>query len=408
MSQFLSLPAELVENILVQLDLKAFKSLRTVSRKCKDLATPHVFREISFDLEPGGCDGLAAIASQPDLQQEVRTIHLGRRTGFKCFSHHAEWCESTIYEHKWSSKEVDPSPSSMSQEQWRSMTERDRQCLYEEYEREKQRGEEYIARLSLAAIPLPDSHTQSFPSDAQQTLSTFRAAVQSLPLVSAFRYTPMYEDEEHWGRKWRQIEFHPEALTANSNFGNDPDIDAFQLFFASHITLLAPNVLRSMDIFTRGSAFWSTAHLLHLLDWTETPARRLSQSFESIDAELERQLARLDGPLSLIRHCEALTRQNDLWELALSRLECLEFRLETSWSQDSNELLTIATSLSNALQQTKHLKQLTLFFRNFACAYDFAHRTYLDYEQSDVSEMHDDLLCTFSIKGFREARSGGR
>merc|ERR1711959_260234 len=114
--------------------------------------------------------------------------------------------------------------------------------------------------------------------------STFRAAVQSLPLVSAFRYTPMYEDEEQWGRKWRQIEFHPGALTANGNFGNDPDIDALQLFFASHTTLLAPNVLRSMDIFTRGSAFWSTAHLLHLLDWTKTPARRLSQSFDSVDA----------------------------------------------------------------------------------------------------------------------------
>ena len=138
------------------------------------------------------------------------------------------------------------------------------------------------------------------------------------------------------------------SLAVIGNFGNDPDIDALQLFFASHITLLAPNVLRSMDIFTRGSAFWSTAHLLHLLDWTETPARRLSQSFDSVDAELERQLARLDGPLSLTRHCEALTRHLDQWEHALSRLECLEFRLETSWSQNSNELVTIATSVERS------------------------------------------------------------
>jgi len=394
MSRLLSLPAELVENVLVRLDPKTCKTFRTVSRECESLANQHVFREISFDLEPGGCDRLTAIASQSRLQQNVRTIHLARRTGFKSFSHYAEWCESTIYEYEpWSSMEVDPpSPSSMSQEQWKSMAETDRQCLYEEYEREKQRGEEYIARLSLAAIPLPDSHIQSFPSDAQQILLTFQEAIQALTLVNAFRYTPKYEDEDRWGRTWRRIEFHPDALVANSHYGNDVDIDALQLFLASKITLLAPNALRSMDIFTRGSAFWSTAHLLHLLDWTETPVLRPSQSLGSVEARLKTQLARPNGPLLLVRHCETLTRHIVEWELALSRLKCLEFRIETGWSEKSSELVTIATSLSSALHQMKHVEQLTLVFRNFASADDVVHRTHHGYEQIDSSEMHDNWL----------------
>lgn len=96
------------------------------------------------------------------------------------------------------------------------------------------------------------------------------------------------------------------------------DIDALQLFIASKITLLAPNALRSMDILTRGSAFWSTAHLLHLLDWTKTSALRPSQTFGSVEARLKTQLARKTPASSSLsrRLCRALfTRRNILSNL---------------------------------------------------------------------------------------------
>lgn len=110
---------------------------------------------------------------------------------------------------------------------------------------------------------------------------------------------------------------------ANTSYGNDIDIDVLRLFVAPRITLLSPNAPRSMEIFTRATTFWSTAHLRHLLDWTDLPAPRASTFFGGVEVRLERGLARLGGTVSLIQHCETLTRRIFEWELALSRLSCL-------------------------------------------------------------------------------------
>ena len=75
----------LLENVLLHLEKSGLKIFRRVSRECEALATPHVFDEVPFDLEPGGCDSLAAIARHPRLQRNVRTVRLKRRNGLRDF-----------------------------------------------------------------------------------------------------------------------------------------------------------------------------------------------------------------------------------------------------------------------------------------------------------------------------------
>ena len=386
MAHLLSLPAELLQLVLLRLDKPNLKQLRAVSHECEELATPHIFCEVSFDLEPGGCDSLAAIARHPKLQRNLHTVHLKRRRGLKSFDGLTDWCSATVYEHiPWQSEDgaeyVLPNSHSMSQDQWDALNEDDRQHLYEEYQGEERALEEYIARLALAAAPLQSSQNQNSQSDAQQNLLRFRTAINALTSVSAFAYTPVYEDEDHWGRTWRQIEFHPEGLVAHCDSSNDVEIDALQLFVALRVTMPAPNVLHSVELFTKGHAFWGTTHLRRLFDWSDPLAPRSSALFNSVEEGLERWHDDLGGSLAVIQHSEALTRHIVSWERAFSRVTRLDSRIDTSWSEGSNELVTIAASLSNVLKEAKGLEQLDLIFRDHAIADNDLDYTY--YDRSD-------------------------
>ena len=373
MAHLLSLPAELLQLVLLQLDKPNLKQLRAVSHECEELATPHIFCEVPFDLEPGGCNSLAAIARHPKLQRHLHTVRLQRRRGLKSFESFEGWSGATVYEHiPWQWKDdpehVLPSSHSMSQDQWDALSEDDRQHLYEEYQGDEQALVEYIARLALAAAPLQSSQNQNPQSDAQQTLLSFRTAINAHTSVSAFAYTPMYEDEDYWGRTWRQIEFHPEGLVAHGNFGNDVDIDALQLFVALRATMLAPSVLHSVELVTRGNAFWGTLHLHRLFDWTDRLDPLYSALFNGVEAGLERWHDDQGGTLAVIKHSEALTRHLVGWERAFSRVTRLDSRIDTSWLEGSSEFVIIAASLSNVLKETKGLEQLDLIFRDDANA----------------------------------------
>ena len=383
MAHLLSLPAELLQLVLLQLDKSNLKQLRAVSHECEELVTPHIFCEVPFDLEPGGCDSLAAIACHPKLQRNLHTVHLKRRGGLKNFDGLTEWCSATVYEHiPWQREDgpeyVLPSSHSMSQDQWDALNEKDRQDLYEEYEGDERALEEYIARLALAAAPLQSNQNQTSQSDAQQNLLRFRTAINALTSVSAFIYTPVYEDEDHWGRTWRKIEFHPEGLVAHCGYGNDVDIDALQLFIALQVTMLAPNALHSVELYTRGLAFWGTSHLCRLFDWSDRLLPRSSTLFNSVEEGLERWYDNQGGPLAVIKYSEALTRYIVGWERAFSRVTHLDSRIDTSWLEGSNELRTVAASLSNVLKEAKGLEQLDLVFRDNATADDDPHYTYYD------------------------------
>lgn len=68
--------------------------------------------------------------------------------------------------------------------------------------------------------------------------------------VHRLTYSPAYEDEDRWARRWRDIEFHPERLVLHGSFGIDPDIDSLQLYFVLHTMLPNCESLESAVLFT--------------------------------------------------------------------------------------------------------------------------------------------------------------
>ncbi|KAK0928929.1 hypothetical protein LTR29_017225 [Friedmanniomyces endolithicus] len=79
------------------------------------------------------------------------------------------------------------------------------------------------AGFALAARPY--SHT----SDAGYVLRNLTTGINALEDVRNLTYSPAFEDEDRWGRSWRNMQFHPEGLVSHGGLGNDPDIDALQL-----------------------------------------------------------------------------------------------------------------------------------------------------------------------------------
>lgn len=247
----------------------------------------------------------------------------------------------------------------------------------------------------MAATPRQSNTNEDSESDAQQNLLTFRVAIDALTGVNAFTYTPAYEDEGNWGQAWRRIEFHPEGLAAYCSYGVNPDIDALQLFIALRITMLAPNSLNSVKLFTRGHAFWSSFSSSFRL---ERSALRSSASFESVKAGLDSWSYDIGGILAVIQYSEALTRHIVGWERSFSRVTRLECRIDTGWSDDPNELDIIASALCNVLKESKSLEQLDLVLRECAYVDSSLAYTYHDHtrrlRQPNQSRLNDMLKAS--------------
>lgn len=76
MSLLLSLPHELLVDILSCLPFADLKALRSASYICSGLATPIIFQEVLFHFEPRGCITLGDIARAPHLAPYMRAIRL--------------------------------------------------------------------------------------------------------------------------------------------------------------------------------------------------------------------------------------------------------------------------------------------------------------------------------------------
>jgi len=387
MGPILELPPELLINILLRLERADRKNFRRTSRACEEFITPLVFDEVTFDLEPDGCHDISSIAGSPSLCQHVHTIRLERRSGLKNFKSFDEWHDANIHEYvPWSDgdeyKRVLDSSYAMSCEVWRALGVDGQRRLYEEYEREKKSAEAYIGRLASATseLLLPDyiqgAQGQHNASDAGRTLRAFIGTVNALSNVRTLAYHPAYEDENHWGRTWRDIEFHPEGLVAYSDFGVDPDFDALQLFIAFRTTLSAPNALCSGELYTRGQAFWGVPHLCRLLDWSARLSQRSYAIHDTIGEALESWTDARGGPLAAMKYTEALTRELTALERGFLRLTRLDCRIDTSWLEGRNKLATVAEALSHLLKEAVKLEQLRLIFREYVAIDDAGTHTY--------------------------------
>ncbi|KAK3615143.1 hypothetical protein LTR22_027544 [Elasticomyces elasticus] len=205
MASLLTLPPELLENVLGLLGKADLKNFRRVSHECTPYATPLVFQKISIDLEPGGCDGLVSIARTPNLAQHVGTIHLERRNGLKTFNTFEDW-RSAIGNQ--CDLFADKSPEQ-----------------FQIYRSDKEAQDSYWERVAvvvfsaITAGPHFAAQLKSNTSDVRCALESCISGLEALTKVRNLTYSPAFEDTDRWGRSWRNIQF----LAGYGHNGIDPD-----------------------------------------------------------------------------------------------------------------------------------------------------------------------------------------
>ncbi|KAK3669754.1 hypothetical protein LTR78_010382 [Recurvomyces mirabilis] len=233
--------------------------------------------------------------------------------------------------------------------------------------------------MAVPGRPALITTQESRPSDARLVLSVFTTSINPLNAVRNLKYNPAFEDEKHWGQRWRKIEFHPEGLVNWGSFGVDPTIDALQLYIVLRAVLRAPNRLQAVELFTRGHAFWSPAHLRSLLDWTTTPSPHSYPYNSHMNEWLEGWIDDIGGPLRVIQYSEALTRDLVRIERGLARLSRVELRVDTIWSEEPGEIETIAQAISHMLGEATNLHHLVLVFRDHAISDECGEYTFFDH-----------------------------
>ncbi|KAK3616537.1 hypothetical protein LTR56_025893 [Elasticomyces elasticus] len=369
------------------LDKVDLKRLRRASKACANLVTPSLFREVLFDLEPGGLDQLVAIARHPGLRLLPRILHLRRRRGLKGFQAFEHRQRATVYEYESLIPNEDAElilPHMMTHSEWAELSEDVRWRLYEEYEAEQRATYVYastfalsVARTHGSVFENDDSPAHSDPARGDRTVETLLTALDGLTAVTTFTHTPAYEWDAAWSQTWRRVQFHTQGLSGLGNDEYDADCDALQLFVALCVVSNASNSLRSSSLFTRGSAFWGVPSLHRLIH----RAKRMEidddfglsnpeDDFTRNDLSLSSHISELGGPLALMHRTESLTRQLVTWERSFSRLTSVECRVETNWLERSDARLIVATQLSNGLRNGTTLEELHLVYRADAATDD--------------------------------------
>lgn len=384
------LSAELCDCILSYLERPDLRHFRLVSRECASLATPHVFKELFFDLEPGGCNGLAAVAKSSSLADHVRIVHLQRRSGLKVFSNFGDWCNANIHTyipHDLESEDQDTpildATQRMSREEWIDMEDRERQALYEEYKSECAAVEAYMAKLALAMSSwwnpnlTREERQRIDASDAGRAIHAL-STISSLLKLHSLAHTPSFE-YDHWGRTWRNVEFHPTALIGYSSCGNDPNIEALQLYLAVRSVAARSETLRSVALYTMGNAMWSVPYLVYLFDWGRRA--RLTDGESPSDLFFLRWDTDIGGPKAVMDYTEGVTRDLVAVERSMSHLTSLQCRINTIWSNEGNSLVTIAKGVSRFLCEARQLENLELIYREDALDDDVRSYTYFNYQR---------------------------
>ncbi|KAK5689151.1 hypothetical protein LTR17_026481 [Elasticomyces elasticus] len=345
MASLLTLPPELLEDVLGLLGKADLKNFRRVSHECTPYATPLVFQKISIDLEPGGCDGLVSIARTPNLAQHVGTIHLERRNGLKTFNTFEDW-RSAIGNQ--CDLFADKSPEQ-----------------FQIYHSDKKARDSYWERVAVVVFSAITAGPQikSNTSDAQCALGNCISGLEALTNVRNPTYSPAFENSDRWGRSWRNIQF----LAGYGHDGIDPDVDALQQYFVLRVMLQAPNLLQSVEVHFQGHAFWTTCHLHRLLHWTDTPFQDYNSDSEFGRERIDSWTDEIGGPRRETEYTEALGRELVNFASGFSRLSRLEYRLEGSmWTSDPEVHRDIASAVSRTLRKAVKLQHLVLVFREGA------------------------------------------
>lgn len=371
MTSILGLPTELLYEVLDKLEQKSLKQFRCVSHECQARVTPILYSRVCFDFDLGGTNNLVNISRRQHLATHVKTIKLQRRSGLKKFDDYGTWRQATIYEYEpWFPRgghdKVEFSGKIMSQADWHDMTDNSRRALFDEYQDDYDAITRQTSQLA-SAMSSAAQHGHGYVPDLQdfaeahQMIRGFNVAIERLRNVKSFVHQPMYH-YEGWGEHWRQIQFHRDALILNTDYEDDVDADALQLFVALQGTMLHSQSIRNVIIQTRGHAFWSATHLRRLLDWGGNPTTRWITQ-DHLKLGIDGWMNRIGGPVAVCRYMESATRYLARLESSCSRLESLEMHIDTEgvWSSDGD--MAVSKAVSRLLQNGTSLKKLGLALR---------------------------------------------
>jgi hypothetical protein len=383
MSIALSLPVETWCGILTLLSKADQKSFRLASKFTAQLVAPHLFKTVLFDLEPQGCDGLAAIAQSSHLRGHVRVLQLQRRAGLpECLmGTYDEWYRANIFEYKpqWQGHgdyERCPIQGLMSEEEWRALSDEQARQLYDLFKAEHVAHDTSMADLASAAFGglLSNSDPRSAqPTPSPRTcpaLALFNTAVTALTTVQKFVHKPAFHIDPYWACTWRRLEFHPKAL-AEFMFRDDPHADALQVFIAVCWILATPNALSSVEFYTLGPAFWTMDQLQRILSWNDSDFGMSNPNMGGVDSpgpqwKLGRWIQDFEGYQGALRGMAALTRIVGDMERRFSRLTQLTCYIDTLWDAPGESPISSDQTLSRVFHAAQHLTYLSIRYRNEA------------------------------------------
>jgi hypothetical protein len=254
----------------------------------------------------------------------------------------------------------------MSQDDWHQLTDDSRRALFDDYQNDYNAITHRTSQLT-SAMSSAIQHSHGYVSELQnvseahRTLREFDAAVERLRSVTDFHHCPTY-DHDRWGERWRQVQFHRDALILESAYEDDVDIDALQLFIALQGVMLHAHSIRSVVLQTRGHAFWSATRLRRLLDWSDNSTTRWITQ-DHIAVGIDDWIDRVGGPVAVCRYMESVTRYLVRLESSFSHLESLECHIDTEGSDSSDEDIAVSKAVSRVLQCGRNLKKLRLALR---------------------------------------------
>jgi hypothetical protein len=393
MDSLFGLPTELLHDILVRLEKESLKEFRCVSRESCARVTPILFQKVYFDFDSNGTDSLVNISRQSHLATHVKHIELRKRSGLKKLDDFWTWRQATVFEYEPlilhdGLDEVERSEGIMSQDDWHQLTDDSRRALFDNYQYDYNAITRQTSQLA-SAMSSAIQHGQGYTSgsqnvtEAQQTVREFNAAVERLRNITNFHHRPTYHYDE-WGERWRQIQFHRDALILGPGYEDDVDADALQLFVALQGIILHADTVRNVTLRTRGHAFWSATHLRRLLDWSDDSTTRWITN-DHLGVGINGWIDRVGGPLAACRYMESATRYLARLESYFSRLESLACHVDTDGLGSSDDDISVSKAVSRVLQCSTNLRKLRLALRQ--SSWDLDRHTLLYHKTSSSSRL---------------------
>lgn len=358
------LPPELLDFILSYMQIQQLLTMRLVSRFFVAPAAAFAFRTVTYHLGSGGCTNFERIASS-HLREYVRTCRLASRTCMPTFEDIEDWRRATIFE-------VAPAPTIqdlpcsnlMSNDQWKSLSEKQHRRLWTEYKIDYEKHVAYMRSLASkwsSPILYPESSASQsqIKSDcAGQTLVALNKSISSLTCPIAFiQSRQSFMDN---GYRWRGIEFVPEGLWqyAAGSEVHEAAVHNLELIISLHMFMHAKHAPHFAQFLVADIAFWTPPRFCDLLMWTEEARLLPYTTFDKV----YRNWAAEVGPQVVDKYLGKLGHYiQDLEKRCFARLSHLRCQINTMFPY--GRVLETTSALSRYLRNCSlHQLEIVLHY----------------------------------------------